>query len=66
MIVSGTNKIHNNLIALELNEYILNTGQRNFVGVSVFLFTNFSFKNTVFLFVYLFLVDWHLEVVKND
>lgn len=34
MIVSGTNKIHNNLIALELNEYILNTGQRNFVGVS--------------------------------
>lgn len=39
MIVSGTNKISKNLIALEVNNYIL-ICQRNLVGISYLLFIN--------------------------
>jgi hypothetical protein len=62
MIVSGTNKISKNLIALEVNNYIL-ICQRNLVGISYLLFINVDFEIS---HIFSLLVSWYLKVVTTN
>lgn len=64
MIVSGTKKINNNLIALEINEYkLIQKKLDRKLDRSKLPFCLLMLVSRKFNF---FLVGWHLEVVTND